>query len=490
MTPLAGKAAAPPRPALVLAVVCLGMFLVQLDATIVNVALPDIRTDLGASVSALQWVVDGYTVPLAALLLTAGRLGDLFGNKRLFLTGLTVFGLASVGCALAPDATWLNAARAVQGIGAALELPASLAILSHAYPGREERARAIGVWSAAAGLSLVIGPVLGGWLVDVAGWQSVFVLNVPVALCTGVLAVVLITETRQGADKPRAYRLDLPGQVLAAVFLLAITIVAIEGHRNGWLSVPNLALVLVAVVALIGFVRRERGLAEPLLPLGYFRDRSFTVGNIAGLVQGFLLFGLLFVFSLFFQGVRGDSATTTGLRFLPISVSFVLIGPVAGRVVGRIGNSRWILACGLALMGAGTALMARVDVGTDYLWIALPFVVIGIGFALATTALVAAVMGAVPAERMGMASGVSNTARQVGGVLGVAILGSLIATEQSATAVDDLVSGLRTALVIASCCAFAGAVIAAAVMRGSRPSKDPAGGDQTAAVPAGMADGR
>jgi DHA2 family methylenomycin A resistance protein-like MFS transporter len=450
------------------------MFLIQLDVTIVNVALPDIGRHLHASVSGLQWTADGYTVPLAALLLAAGRFGDLLGHKRIFIAGLAVFAAASVWCAVAPTAGWLITARAVQGVGAACELPATLAILSHTFTTPAARARAIGIWSAVAGLSLVAGPLLGGWLVDAAGWQSVFLLNAPVAVATGVLAVAVVRERPPAAARGGWRALDLPGQVLVTAALVLVTVVTIEGHRHGWTSGGILTLSALALACLLAFVAVELRTAEPILPLRYFADPAFSGANLAGLVQGFTLFGLLFVFSFYFQNVRGDSASAAGARFVPLSVVFVILGPPVGRLVARVGG-RWLLAVGLALMGCGALLLTRVGAATGYGYVAAVFVVIGVGFAFATTSMVATAMGAVPPERTGMASSVNNTARQTGGVLGIGILGSLLTGAGGHVTAAGAVDGLQTGVLVSGTAALCGAVVVAVALRGvSRPVRRPA----------------
>ncbi|HEU4731453.1 MAG TPA: MFS transporter [Kofleriaceae bacterium] len=473
-TPAAGQLT---RRTLVLIAVSLGMFLLQLDATIVSVALPAIGQHLHTSVSGLQWVVDAYILPLAGLLLIAGRLGDIFGHKRVFLAGLAVFAAASLGGALAPSGGWLVAARAAQGVGAAFELPATLAILTHAFPVPRERARAIGIWASAAGLSLAVGPILGGWLVDTVGWQSIFWLNVPLTVGTGLLAFVIVPDTR-GRRTP----LDLPGQVLGTATLALVAYVAIDGHRRGWSSPVLLALLALAVCMLVGFLAVERRTPDSILPLGFFRSPSFTTGNIAGLVMGFILLGLMFMFSLFFQQACGNSATQTGARFLPLSIAFVVTGPFAGKVIGRFG-ARWALTSGLTLIGLGTAMLTGTDIATGYLFLAGPFVVIGVGYAFASTSIATAVMGSVPPERAGMASSVNNTARQTGGVLGVAALGSLLAQE-SGHGVAGLASGLHTGLWIATACALACALLAASFLPSAAAGRpDPRPGTLSPAKP-------
>jgi EmrB/QacA subfamily drug resistance transporter len=454
---------------LVLAAVCLGMFMMQLDATVVNVALPKIGKELHAGVSDLQWVVDAYVLPLASLLLIGGRLGDRYGHKRVFLTGLAIFAVGSGLCAIAPSSGWLIGFRALQGIGAALELPGTLAILTHTFTGERERAQAIGIWAGVAGVSLAVGPILGGGMVDALGWRSVFVINLPIAAAAFVIALRAVRDARD----PEHGHLDIIGQVLATAMLGLAAYGAIEGRDRGWGSPLIIGLFAASAVCLVLFAFAERRTENPVLPLSFFRSRTFGGSNVAGLVMGFALFGLLFLFSLFFEIVQRISPTDTGLRFLPLSIAFVVFGPLAGRLVGRIGY-RWPMAIGLGLVSAGTLLLLRVEATTSYGSIGWVFALIGVGYGLASTPMAAAVMGSVPPERFGMASSVNNTARQVGGVFGVAIVGALLGTppqggppQAKLRYAASFAGDLHTAVWICGIAAAVGALAALFFVRGA-----------------------
>lgn len=446
---------------LALIAVCMGMFMMQLDATVVNVALTKIGADLHASVSDLQWVVDAYVLPLACLLLIGGRLGDRFGHRRVFVAGLAVFAVGSALCALATTSSELIAARVLQGIGAALELPATLAILAHTYPQASERERAIGIWAGVAGLSLAIGPVLGGSLVDTLGWQSVFVINIPVAIVAGGLALRVVSE--QSDAKPGG--LDALGQLLGSTALGVLAYAAIAGRDDGFGSSTILGLFAIGLLAVAAFVVVERRGSSPVLPPALFADRSFTVANLAGLAMGFVLFGLLFVFAIFFQQAQGHSAASAGARFLPLSLAFVLVGPIAGRMMARAG-ARTLMTGGLALVGAGCLLLVPVDTGTTYWYVGLVLAVIGVGYGMTSTPMAAVVMSSAPARLAGVASSVNNTARQAGGVFGVAVLGSLLLGGAGDTVdASSLSSGLHSALLIAGVTACIVAVLAGVFVR-------------------------
>ncbi|MGH7918594.1 MAG: MFS transporter [Candidatus Dormibacteraceae bacterium] len=448
-----------------LVAVCLGQFMIQLDLTIVNVALPSIGVDLSAPVSTLQWVVDGYNVALASLMLLGGRLGDRSGHKRVYLAGLALFAVGSGLCALAPASGWLIGARVLQGMGAAIELPATLAILSHTFVAGRERAQAVGLWTGAAGSSLVIGPVLGGALIAWFGWRAVFIVNLPVAVVIGLLVLGTVSE----AVEPDSGGLDLAGQVLGTAALALSAAGVIEGGRQGFTAPLPVILLLAGGLSLIAFLGIERRRATPLLPLSFFHRPAYAAANADGLVMGFVTIGLLFLFGLFFQQVEGDSALLAGLRFLPLTVAFVLAGPLVGRVIERVGP-RIPIAAGCALMGLGSLLLLRAGAGSGYLSVAWPFAIIGIGYGLTSTPMAAAVLAAVPPQRAGMASSTNLTARLAGGVLGIAILGALLPGAGVAHARGPgfalaFTSGLHAALGITAAVALAGAAAAALFIR-------------------------
>ena len=451
-------AASRPGKAWTLLAISLGQFLIQLDLTIVNVALPAIGRDLGTSVSGLQWVVDGYNLALASLLLVGGRIGDRSGHKRVYLAGVLVFALGSALCAAAPTAAALVAFRVLQGVGAAIELPATLAILTHTFTGARERAQAVGIWASTAGSSLVIGPVLGGALVAAFGWRAVFLVNLPVTVLVGVLAVRTVRETTTPAAPGG---LDLPGQLLGAFALGLLAAGAIEGGRDGVSAALPLGLFAGGVASLGAFIGVERRQADPVLPLGFFRAAAYSAANAAGLVMGFVTVGLLFVFALFFQQVQGDSAIAAGLRFLPLTAAFVLAGPLVGRLIERVGH-RVPMTAGCALLALGSLLLLGVGASSGYGAVGWPFVIIGLGYGLLSTPMAAAVLGAVPRERAGMASSTNLTARVTGGVFGVAVLGALL----SAGGGQGFTHGLHAALIAAAAVALAGTALTAALIPG------------------------
>ena len=445
------------RKPLALAALCLGQFMLQLDTTIVNVALPSIARSLHTSTSGLQWVVDGYILALASLLLSSGRIGDRSGHKRVYLVGLAVFALGSGLCALATSTDELVCFRVLQGVGAAIELPATLALLTAAFPGARERAQAVGIWAGSGGLSLVLGPVLGGLLIGAIGWPAIFVVNLPIALLAAVLTMTAVRETH----KPTVGRLDLPGQALAAAALGLLAAAAIEGGRQGlsaWLPVVLLA---AGTAGLIAFLLVEHVRPEPMLPLGYFRNRAYAASNADGVVMGFVMFSILFVFALYFQRIAGDSALQGGLSFVPLCGAFAITGPLIGRLVHRVGH-RAPMVGGLTLISLGALVLLRISVHSGYEQVWPAFVIIGVGYGMTSTPMAAAVLSAVPTGRTGMASATNNTARQVGGVFGIAILGSLLpAATGSGPYGQHFIAGLHVGLIAIATCALLGAALAA-----------------------------
>ena len=404
----------------VLIVACAGLFLVQLDVTIVNVALARIGRGLGASTSGLQWVVDGYALVLATLMLTAGEVADRSGRRRVFVAGLAIFAAGSAVCALAPSIAVLVAGRVVQGLGAAAMLPTSLAIVQHAFPEPGERARAIGAWAAVSALALVTGPVIGGALAGGPGWRAVFWLTVPLALTAATLALRTVPESRGVAGR----RIDVAGQALGSLTLAAIVFACIEGGRLGWGSPVVAAALVAAPVALLAFVAVERRAADPMLDVSNFRRPAFSAPNAAAGLMNFGILGVPFSLSLFFQDVEGKSPAATGVRLLPVLAPLALLATLGGRATGRIGP-RLPAGAGLAVTGAALAALAGLGPGSSYAAVACLLAIAGTGLAFATPALVTAATGALPAHRAGVASAVNNTARQAGGAIGVALIGGL-----------------------------------------------------------------
>ena len=419
---------------------CVGYFLVLLDATIVNVALPTIGRRLDASVSGLQWVVDGYALALAGVMLTGGTVGDLRGHKRVVLSGLLLFGGASLRCGLAGSVGVLTAWRVVQGVGAALMLPGTLAVIADAYPDERERARAIGVWAGVGSCALPAGPLLGGLLVQALGWRWVFLVNVPIVAVASLAAGRVVAESHVRS----ARRLDLPGAALGALALVGVSFAFIEGGHGGSVFAVVIAAVC-AVVSAAAFVAVERRARDPLLPLGLLRRPAFVTANGVAGAMNLASLGLLFVLTLYLQEVRHDRALTAGVALLPLFVPLSVLAPVGGRIVARSG-SRGPMLGGLLLAAAGVALLTLSDATSGYLTLLPALLLWGVGLAFLTPAVVSAAVSAVPAERSGLASAVNNTTRQGAGAIGIAAFGAIAAAPASPGFVD----GFHTVALIAA----------------------------------------
>jgi MFS transporter, DHA2 family, methylenomycin A resistance protein len=438
---------APPASSLALVVICLGYFMVIVDTTVVNVALPAIGRDLHGGVAGLQWVVDAYTLSFAGLLLTGGALAERFGGRRVFGAGLAVFAAASAACGLAPSLGVLVAARLVQGAGAALLVPSSLVLLQAAYPTRAGRARAFGAWGAIAGIGAASGPIVGGLLVTAWSWRGVFFLNLPFALAAMALAGRAVPATGPG-DRD----VDLPGQLLGVAGLGLLTWSLVEAGQIGWTAPRVLAGFCLSAAAWAGFARAEYRAADPMLPLRLFAWPAFRAGSAVGLLINLGFYGQLFLMSLYLQDVRGYSALGAGLALLPEAALLIAASTLSGRIMARTGPRLPMLA-GLALGVAGLAGLLVAGAHTTYALLVLPMAAAGFGMALTMPAATAAVIEAAPADRGGIAAGVVNAARQSGGVLGVALLGSLV---HGRTA---FVPGLHIGLVVAAGAFFAGAAV-------------------------------
>ncbi|HXL30518.1 MAG TPA: MFS transporter [Bradyrhizobium sp.] len=449
-----------PKPArsdlstsLTLAAMSLGYGVVQLDVTIVNTALDSIGTSLGGGVSELQWVVSSYTIAFAAFILTAGALGDRIGAKRIFMAGFAIFTAASVGCALAPNAAILIAARGVQGLGAAILVPNSLALLSHAYPDEKQRGRAVGIWAAGASLALISGPLLGGGLIALVGWRSIFLVNLPIGLAGLWLSWRYATET----TRYRQREIDLPGQIAAIAALGCLAGAIIEGGTLGWRNPFVIAGFAASAVLAILFVVRELRAPQPMLPLSLFKHRLFALASLVGLLVNVAFYGLIFVFSLYFQRVNGLSPFATGLAFLPMLGAVLPVNLVAARVTERIGAPATI-AIGAALSALGCLALLGLEPGTSYWEIGAQLMIIGAGLGLLVPPLTSTLLGSVEKSRSGIAAGVLNSTRQTGSVLGVALFGSLAG---QATA---FMAGMHESLMISACLLFAAG---AAIWRGA-----------------------
>jgi EmrB/QacA subfamily drug resistance transporter len=403
-----------------LVAVCTATFMLLLDITIVNVALPSIERDLGADLADLQWVVDAYALTLAALLLTAGSLADRVGRRRVFLIGLVGFTLASVLCGLATSPLTLNLARALQGIGGAFMFATSLALLASAYQGRD-RGTAFGLWGATTGAAVAVGPLVGGVLTEGIGWEAIFFVNVPI----GIVAVALTLARVEESKNPHASPLDWPGTVLfsAALFLLIFGL--IRGNAEGWSSAPIVASLAGAAALMGAFVLVElRRRHDAMLDLSLFRVRSFNGASLAAFVLSASMFAMFLYLTLYIQNILGYSALESGIRFMPVTLLSFIVAPVSGKLAGRFGV-RWFIAGGLVLVGAGLLLMGGLQAGDDWTALLAGFMVAGGGIGMVNPALATAAVGVVDPRRSGMASGINSTFRQVGIATGIAAWGAL-----------------------------------------------------------------
>ena len=426
-----------------------GFVVVQLDVTIVNVALPAIAANLKAGIAQLQWVVDAYALVFAALLLSAGVIGDRLGSRRAYLAGFWIFAAASLACGLAPGALSLIAARAVQGVGAALLVPSSLAILNH-VSGHDAKLRAqmVGVWTAAGGVSIAAGPVLGGLLLGAFGWRTLFLVNLPLCAFAIWLTSVVVPEAEPGKSRES---LDLPGQVLAVVTLTSLVGAVIEARPLGFLHPLVVAGVVVAVVTGVLFVWAEHRSKAPMLPLGFFARPNFTAATLFGIMANLTYYGTIFVLSLYLQQVKHWTAAQTGLAYLPLTGGFILSNMLSGVVVGRFGFRPPMIAGGL-IGTVGFLLLSRLDAHSDYLAMLLPFLLIPGGMGLGVPAMTTAILAGALRQSSGVASAVLNTARQAAGAIGVALFGALAANGQ-------IVPGLHLSALISAGCVLCGAVV-------------------------------
>ncbi|WP_405947146.1 MFS transporter [Streptomyces prunicolor] len=419
----------PPSPTLTLAAALLGFALISLDASVVNVALPSIEDAFGGGMSGLQWVVDAYTLSFAALMLSTGAFADRAGASRAYAIGIAVFTLASAACGLVPNLPALIAARAAQGVAAAVVLPASLSLVRQAYAEPAKRARAVATWGAGGAVAVALGPVAGGALTTVWDWRGIFFINLPL----GAVALLLLLRAPRSERRPAP--LDLPGQLLAVLTLTAVTFAVIEG------GVTGVVALLIALVAGAAFVRVELRQSHPVVPFGLFRSRTVSVAVASGVACSVAFFGLVFLFSLFFQQVQGRSALYAGLMFLPMTGLIGVTNVVSGKLAARHGPQLPMLI-GQSLAALGSLVLLCVDENTPPFLVAWLLVPMALGCALTVPPLTIAMMDAVPAERAGLAAGVLNSARQVAGGLGIAVFGALVS--------DGFTAGLRESLAISA----------------------------------------
>jgi EmrB/QacA subfamily drug resistance transporter len=457
-----------------LAAVSFALFMIMLDNTVVNVALRAIQQDLGIGVAELEWVVTGYVLSIAVLLLSGGKLGDMYGRRRVFMIGLVIFTTASFFCGVAGSADLLIAARVVQGVGAALMMPATLSIITATFP-PEERGAAIGIWAGVSATALAIGPLLGGLIIEHLGWNWIFYINVPIGIIGLATARLAIRESR---DTSREQRLDLPGLITSAVALFALVFALIEANSYGWTSGRIIGLFALALVAGAVFILLELRQRLPMLDLSLFRNPTFAGANTVALIISLAMFGVFFFISLYMQDVLGYGALAAGAAFLPATALVIVIAPLVGKASDRWG-SRWLATAGLSFVAVSLFLFAQLDANSSYLSLLPAMLATGIGLPMTITPMTAAAMSSVPVDKAGVGSGVVNTMRQVGGALGIALIGAILASTSSsalddgATQVDAFIEGLHRALYVSGILAVAGAAVAAITIRShARTSTD------------------
>jgi EmrB/QacA subfamily drug resistance transporter len=437
-----------------LGAVSVGLFMIMLDNTVVNVALPSMRSSLHMSLSELEWVVAGYALTFAAFMLIGGKLADFLGRRLVFMIGLAVFTGASLACGLAPNGGFLIGARIVQGLGGALMNPATLSIIAATFAPRE-RGRAIGIWAGVSAMALAIGPLVGGLLTEHVNWNWIFFINVPVGLL-GLLAIPLFID--ESRDTTAEQRLDLPGLGTSALGLFALTYAFIEANTYGWASGRIIGSFAVAAASLIAFVLFERHQRAPMLDLSLFRNRTFGGANAAMLFVGLAMFGTFFYVSLYMQNVLKYSPVEAGASFLPMTILVILIAPRAGALTDRIG-SRWLVGTGMTLLAVMLFYYTTLGAHESF-WALLPGLLIGgAGMGMTMTPVTAAAMSAVSVDKAGVGSAVLNSARQVGGSLGIAVMGAIVAGS------SNYLTGFHDALRVGGILCVAGAAVAVLAIR-------------------------
>jgi EmrB/QacA subfamily drug resistance transporter len=448
-----------------LGAVSFGLFMIMLDNTIVNVALPSIQSDLHIGISELEWVVNGYALTFAVLMLTGGKLADLFGRRFIFIVGLAIFTGASLACGLSPNANFLIGARVVQGVGSALMNPATLSIITATFPPRQ-RGMAIGMWAGVSALALAIGPLVGGLITQHISWSWIFYINVPVGILAIVVARLVIRESR---DTSAEQRLDLPGLLTSGIGLFALIYGLIEANTYGWTSARILAFFAVAVIGLVAFVVLELRQRVPMLDLSLFRNPIFAGANAIMLLVALAMFGVFFYVSLYVQNILHYSPTQAGATFLPMTLCIVFLAPIAGKVTDRFGP-RWLIAAGMALVAGSLLIFAQLDQSSTF-WNILPGLLIGgAGMAMSMAPTTATAMHAVPVDKAGVGSAVLNSMRQVGGSLGIAVMGAIVASYVHVPPTDpraagEFVQGFQRSLLVAAGIAFIAAIVGVTALR-------------------------
>ena len=457
-----------------LAAVAFGLFMIMLDNTVVNVALPSIQRDLDMQLSELEWIVSGYALTFAALMLIGGKLADAYGRRLVFVIGIAIFTLASLACGLASSGETLIAARVAQGVGAAMMNPATLSIIAVTFPPRQ-RGTAIGIWAGTSALALALGPLIGGLLTEHASWNWIFFVNIPIGVLGIAASFLLIDESRDESHE----RLDLPGLATSGLGLFTLTYGLIEANNYGWGSARIVGAFVIAAVSLTIFILLERRQRAPMLDLTLFRNRTYVGANLAMLLVALAMFGVFFFVSLYMQNVLGYSAVEAGAAFLPMTVLIIVIAPLAGRASDRWG-SRWLIAGGMVLLAVQLAYFSQLSDDATF-WVLLPALVLGgFGMSMTMTPSSAAAMRAVPVEKAGIGSAVLNACRQVGGSTGIALMGAIMASRLTTPPTTaSFMDGFERALIVASAIALAGAITAAILIR---PHDRSHGAEETASV--------
>ena len=448
------------RKWLTLASVSFGLFMIMLDNTVVNVALPSIQRDLGADLSELEWIVTGYALTFASLMLVGGKVADAYGRRRVFVLGIVVFTFASLMCGLATSSSMLIGSRVLQGAGAALMNPATLSIIAATFPPRE-RGTAIGIWAGTSALALAIGPLAGGLITEHLDWSWIFFINVPIGLLGIAASFLFIDESRDETHSS----LDLPGLATSAIGLFALTYGLIEANTYGWTSGRILASFAISVVALASFIVIERRRREPMLPLELFRNGTYTGANLVMLLVALAMFGVFFFVSLYMQNILGYSAVQAGAAFLPMTMLIIFIAPLAGKTSDRLG-SRGLMTAGMILLSVQLLIFSRLGVDASFFDLLPALVIGGVGMSLTMTPSAAAATRSVPVDKAGVGAAVLNCARQVGGTMGVAIMGAIVAGEAGGERTPQaFMNGFQTALEVAAGIALVGAVVAYVLVR-------------------------
>jgi EmrB/QacA subfamily drug resistance transporter len=451
-----------------LGAVAFGLFMIMLDNTVVNVALPTMQRDLHVSISQLEWVVIAYALTFAALLITGGKLGDLYGRRRIFVVGLAIFTLSSLACGLAPSAGFLIGARAVQGAGAALMNPATLSIIVATFPPRQ-RGTAIGIWAGVSALALAIGPLGGGLITEHINWNWIFFINVPIGALAIVVSQLVIRESR---DTSIEQSIDAPGLITSGAGLFFLSYALVEGNRHGWTSPEILSFFALGFAALSTFVVLQHRRRLSLLDLSLFRIGAFTGANIVAMLVSLSMFGVFFFVTLYVQNILHYRPAKAGATFLPMVLLVIVIAPIAGRLSDRIG-SRWLMGGGMTLLGVSLLLYERVTVHSSFWTLLPPMLVGGLGMAMTMSPMTSAAMGAVPVDKAGVGSGVLNSFRQVGGSLGIALMGAIVGSyihpnAHGLSAAQNYVDGLHAGFEVGAAITFVAAIVAIALVR-TRP---------------------